>query len=75
MKPGGRHAVVLTYRLARSEEGMTLRLRGLLADTKYDVTVDGRRLAPATSATLTARGLRLRLPAIWRAAVVEIEAR
>ena len=75
VQPDGRRAVVLAYRLARSSAAVTLRLRGLLPQATYDVTVDGHRLAPATGATLAARGLRLRLPAIWRAAVVELEAR
>jgi alpha-galactosidase len=75
VQPDGRRAVVLAYRLARSSGQTTLRLRGLLPHTTYDVAVDGHRLAPVTGATLAARGLRLRLPAIWRAAVVELAAR
>ena len=74
VQPGGRRGVVLAYRLARSSAAETLRLRGLLPRATYDVAVDGRRMAPATGATLAARGLRLRLPAIWRAAVVEVQA-
>jgi hypothetical protein len=58
-------------------------LSGALADTPderakapsaYDVTLDGRRLASVTGAALADRGLELRLPAIWRAGVVELEA-
>ncbi len=75
VQPNGQRAVVLAYRLARSSGQTTLRLRGLLPHTTYDVAVDGHRLAQATGATLAARGLRLRLPAIWRAAVVELAAR
>jgi alpha-galactosidase len=75
VQPDGQRAVVLAYRLARSSGTTTLRLRGLRPHTTYDVVVDGRRLAPVAGASLAARGLRLRLPAIWRAAVVEITAR
>jgi alpha-galactosidase len=74
-QPDGHRAVVLAYRLARSSGEATLRLRGLLPHTMYDVAVDGHRLKSATGGMLAARGLRLRLPAIWRAAVVELEAR
>ncbi len=75
VEPEGRRAVVLAYRLARSSGATTLRLRGLLPQATYDVTVDGYQLAPVTGTTLAAPGLRLRLPAIWRATVVELEAR
>jgi hypothetical protein len=75
VQPNGRRAVVLAYRLARSSERATLRLRGLLAHDTYDVVVDGRRLAPVTGTILAARGLGLRLPATWRATVVELQAR
>jgi alpha-galactosidase len=75
VQPGGRRAVVLAYRLARSSAAVTLGLRALLPGATYEVTVDGHRLAPATGATLGAPGLRLRLPAVWRAAVVELESR
>ena len=70
--PDGRRSVVLAYRLARSSGSVTLRLRGLLPRATYDITVDGHRVESAAGATLAARGLRLRLPAIWRAAVVEL---
>jgi alpha-galactosidase len=73
--PDGRRAVVLAYRLARSSAAQTLRLRGLLPRATYDITVDGHRLPPATGATLASRGLRLGLPAIWRAAVLELTVR
>jgi alpha-galactosidase len=72
VQPGGRRAVVLAYRLAQSSAATTLRLRGLQSRATYEVTVDGQRLAPATGASLSGRGLRLQLPAIWRAAVVEL---
>jgi alpha-galactosidase len=72
VEPDGRRAVVLAYRLAQSSGTATLRLRGLLPYTTYDVTVNGRRLAPTTGASLAARGLGVRLPAVWRAAVVEV---
>jgi alpha-galactosidase len=75
LQPDGRGAVVLAYRLARSSAAQTLRLRGLLPRATYDITVDGHRLSPATGATLASRGLRLQLPAIWRAAVVELAER
>jgi alpha-galactosidase len=71
----GRRAVVLAYRLARSSAAQTLRLRGLLPRATYEVKVDGHSLSSATGATLASRGLRLELPAIWRAAVVELTAR
>jgi hypothetical protein len=75
IQPDGQRAVVLAYRLARSSGHTTLRLRGLRPRSTYDVTVDGQRLAPVAGATLAARGLLVRLPAIWRAAVVEVAAR
>jgi hypothetical protein len=75
VQPGGRREVVLGYRLARSPAAETLRLRGLLPRATYDGAVDGHRLAPATGADLATRGLRVRLPAIWRAAVIEFAAR
>jgi len=75
VQPDARRAVVLAYRLARSPGATTLKLRGLLPRATYDVTVDGRRLAAVTGATLATRGFVLRLPAIWRAGVVELEAR
>jgi alpha-galactosidase len=75
VRPGGEHAVVLAYRLGRSSGVTTFRLRGLLPRAMYEVTADGRRLTSATGATLAARGLRLSLPASWRATVVEIERR
>jgi len=74
VQPDARRAVVLAYRLARSPGATTLKLRGLLPRATYDVTVDGRRLAPVTGATLATRGFVLRLPGIWRAGVVELEA-
>ncbi|HEY7637666.1 MAG TPA: alpha-galactosidase [Gemmatimonadales bacterium] len=73
-QPGGKRALVLAYRLARSAEQATLRLRGLLPHTTYAIAVDGHRLATIAGATLSTRGLRLRLPATWRAAVVELAA-
>jgi alpha-galactosidase len=75
VQPDSRRAVVLAYRLARSPGQTTLRLRGLLPHATYDVAVNGHRMPPVTGAALAARGLRLRLPAIWRAAVVELAAR
>jgi len=75
VQPEGRRALVLAYRLAGSGAAVTLRLRGLLPQATYDVAVDGHRLVPATGATLTNGGLRLRLPTIWRAAVVELTKR
>lgn len=75
VQPGGRRAVVMAYRLARSAAGKTVRLRGLLPDVTYDVAIDGRRLPPVTGASLARRGLQLRLDAVWRAAVAEIAAR
>jgi hypothetical protein len=73
--PDGHRAVVLAYRLARSSTDTTLRLGRLDARAKCDVTVDGKRLSPATGADLATGGLRVRLPAIWRAAVIELTAR
>lgn len=75
VQPDGHRAVVLSYRLARSPAVMTLRLRGLLPRATYDVTVEGHRRAPATGRDLATRGLGVRLPAIWRAAVIELAAR
>lgn len=72
VRPDGIRAAVLAYRLGRSSGATTLRLRGLLPRAMYEVTADGRRLTRATGATLAARGLRLSLPASWRATVVEI---
>jgi hypothetical protein len=71
----GHRAVVLAYRLARSSTDTTLRLRGLDAQATYEVTVDGKRLSAASGADLATGGLRVRLPAIWRAAVIELAAR
>jgi hypothetical protein len=73
--PDGHRAVVLAYRLARSSTDTTLRLGRLDARAKCDVTVDRKRLSPATGADLATGGLRVRLPAIWRAAVIELTAR
>ncbi|MGN6393633.1 MAG: alpha-galactosidase [Gemmatimonadales bacterium] len=75
VEPGGRRAVVMAYRLARSTPAKTLRLRGLRPQATYDVAVDGRPPRPVTGASLAGEGLELRLPAVWRAAVVEINAR
>ncbi len=75
VQPDRKRCVVLAYRLARSSGGTTLRLRGLLSGAMYEIAVDGRRLPSASGATLAARGLRLSLPAVWRAAVVELEMR
>lgn len=75
VEPERRRAVVLAYRLAQSSAAITLRLRGLLPGATYQVTVDGHPLRSATGATLSTRGVRLQLSAIWRAAVVEVTAR
>src|SRR3954451_20171863 len=74
VQPDGRRALVMAYRLAPGLSGPPLRLRGLLPRVTYDIMVDGHRLASATGAALAGHGLRLRLPAIWRAAVVELAA-
>jgi alpha-galactosidase len=65
-------AVVLAYRLAQSSGSATLRLRGLQPSSTYEVTMDGRRVAAFSGRTLASRGLPVRLPEVWRAAVVEV---
>jgi alpha-galactosidase len=75
VQPGGQRSVVLVYRLAKSSAAITLRLRGLSPKATYEIIVDGQRLPRATGTTLATRGVRLRLPAIWRAAVVELVVR
>jgi alpha-galactosidase len=72
--PDSQRAVIMAYRLPQSSAQTTLPLRGLLPRTIYDIAVDGQRLAPVTGAVLATRGLRLKLPGIWRAAVVELAA-
>lgn len=75
VQPEGHRAVVLAYRLARSSTDTTLRLRGRDAQATYEVTVDGKRLSAASGADLATGRLRVRLAAIWRAAVIELAAR
>ena len=72
LQPDSGRAVVLAYRLGNSSVSATLRLRGLRPQATYEVTVDGRRHGLVAGGPLAARGLRIRLPAAWRAAVVDL---
>jgi alpha-galactosidase len=70
--PGGRRSVVLAYRLAKGRAQETFPLRGLVPNAVYEISENGRPIRRTSGAELTARGLRLTLPAVWRAAVVEL---
>lgn len=73
--PATGRSVLLAYRLAGGEADEAFRLRGLEANTRYDVVLDGAPLRQATGAELATTGLRVALEHEWRAAVIELTPR
>jgi alpha-galactosidase len=71
---GGKRSVLMAYRLGDSRREETFRLHGLDPGAWYRVSVDGKQLPAMTQQELAVRGLRVKLDAEWRSAVVELAA-
>ena len=70
-----KRSVVTAYRLRDSQPEQEWKLRGLDPAAWYLVTVNGKPLPqPLRQQELPVSGLRLRLDAEWRAAIVELQA-
>lgn len=67
------HAVLMAYRLGRSNTTEVFRLRGLDPARTYRVTVEGRAAGAFHGTALEKEGLPVTLTGEWRSAVVEIE--
>ena len=68
-------AVLMAYRLQHGEETRTFQLRGLHPQAEYEVSQDGAALGVYKGADLAARGLTVKLPDEWRAAVIELHSK
>jgi len=70
----GRQSVLLAYRLLESEAEHSFRLRGLKADARYNLRVDGQSRGTVSGKEPAAQGFAVSLPEPWRAQVIELHA-
>ena len=72
-QPDRQRSVLMAYRLKNSEARRVFKLRGLAPARTYQVTVDGIPGESLPGATLLEKGIEVRLPDEFRAAVIELE--